>query len=224
MEEPNVSTYVRPMKVSERDENGIFNLKDEGVIIAFKPAYIKIYNLQTGIDEVSQNTPIPLRAGRMEAFATDVSQSENPSRKKMNLTDCRNILTRQEIENSPSSFQKGVDSNSTVCLDPSDALISKYIDDLGSSTPFVVEFRFQHCKLYSDSKESCAEKFHVKEMNIEFYVMNTAIDFSAKELYALRWMKKLDGISVFKGALGTARLTELRRFETSFYDSVFSLF
>ena len=83
-----------------------------------------------------------------------------------------------------------------MCLDPADASISKYIDDLGSSSPLIVEFRFQFCNLYSESPKNCAKSYNFREMRVEFYVSNTAIDFSSKHDYVVRQMKKLDGVLV----------------------------
>ena len=69
----------------------------------------------------TQNELIPPEYGRIEAYTTNVTDAENPVRVKLNLTDCRNILEKEEIESSPLSFQKGVETNSTLCLDPKEA-------------------------------------------------------------------------------------------------------
>ena len=145
-----MASYVRPMTAAERKHHGPYNLRDEGVVIAIEVASVGI--VSNGVISYTDNLIIPPAYGRIAAYTTNMTDPDTPERTELSLVPCTEILTLEEIGRSPQKFQEGVfSSNTTLCVDPTDAAISQYADDLGAEQPLAVEFRFELCSSYSQN-------------------------------------------------------------------------
>ena len=102
MHEPRVTTYARTLTASERNEHGPYDLREEGVVIAFGIASVGIEN--NGIIRFTDKLIIPPEYGRIAAYTTNLTNLTTPERTELNFVPCTDLLTLDEIGNSPLKF------------------------------------------------------------------------------------------------------------------------
>ena len=102
MEEPAINTYETYLDAESRDEIGPVNFQEKGTVIAFEVTHWDARNVSTGETTV-HDTLIPPQYGRVGAFINN-----NGERTKLELVDCRSVLTEKEFSNSILHFQYGV--------------------------------------------------------------------------------------------------------------------
>ena len=84
------------------------------------------------------------------------------------------------------SFQQGLKLGRTRCIDPNDAILSKYCDDLGSSK-VAIEISTQYCKAYADDHTKCDQTVEFS-LETDIYISRTLVDFTEKEDYFVKQM------------------------------------
>ena len=130
MEEPQVIMYDSSLDVDTRESMGAINLKEHGMVIAIQVINWDSFGEPQGWTHYQ--TPLNLKFARIAAFLTDSQYEDQPVLTELNLIDCRSVLTETEMANSSREFQNGVNQGVMSCIDPDNAILSKYNDDLGS--------------------------------------------------------------------------------------------
>ena len=144
MSDPQITQYLRPLSLQDRQDLGVVNFADYGFVLVKKES---AFNLETG--EIS-NSGIPPEVGSIQAFS-GISIILNPGKPAngtwVEFGDCKKYLPQKVVDSSAYFIRDFIylEEHAFKCLDPTTASTSYFKDYIGNGD-VVLQLIFKFCE------------------------------------------------------------------------------